>query len=154
MTYNSDTSGQDAGSANPAFGGHMRHGGDYFGWAKTPGFHPLKLVTVLIAFAIFPPLGIAALVYFLWTGRRGWDGHARGFRGARGCGRGRGRSGNTAFDAHQSKIMSDLDDERRSFHEHRAEQRRKRDQDSYDAFRAAQEASDKKMDEKPAGGNA
>jgi Protein of unknown function (DUF2852) len=121
-----------------------RHEGDYFSWAKAPGFHPLKLVTVLAGFAIFPPLGIAALVYFLWMGRRGWGGPRHGFARAASCGRSRGHSGNRAFDEHQAKILSDLEDERRAFREHQDEQRRKRDQEAYDAFRAAPDANSAK----------
>jgi Protein of unknown function (DUF2852) len=115
-----------------------RHDGDYFWWAKTPGFHPLKLVTVILGFAIFPPLGVAALLYFLWMGRSAWGGQRHGFGRVERCGRGRGRMGNEAFEEHQAKIRKDLEDERRAFHVHRAEERRKRDQEAYEAFRAAQ----------------
>jgi Protein of unknown function (DUF2852) len=122
-----------------------RNNGDYFWWAKAPGFHPLKLVSVLVGFAIFPPLGVAAIIYFLWMGRRAWGGPDRGFRGGRGCGgRGRGRSGNHAFDEHQAKILSELENERRAFREHRDEQRRQRDVQAYEAFRAAQTSGDAK----------
>jgi hypothetical protein len=131
MTYEENTSGP--------FAGHNNHR-DPLGWAKAPGFNPPKLFAVLAGFAIFPPLGLGVLGYFLWNNRRsGWDGPRHADRGARGCatGRGRmGRSGNTAFDEHSAKIMNDLNDERQAFFEHRAEQRRKRDQEAFDGFQA------------------
>jgi Protein of unknown function (DUF2852) len=139
MTYDSMASGQS---------GRGFQNQDYFSWAKAPGFHPMKLLALLVGFAIFPPLGIAALVYFLWMGRRGWARGGAGF--GRGCGRGRRHSGNAAFDAHQEKILTELREERRAFHEHRAEERRKRDQAAYDAFRTAQAEKDASTGGSPA----
>ena len=57
---------------------------------------------------------------------------------SRGCGhRGRmNRTGNAAFDEHREKVLSELEAERQAFAEHRAEQRRKRDQEAFDAFQA------------------
>ena len=127
----------------------FRHdGGDTFGWAKRPGFNPYKALAVIAGLLVFPPLGIAALVYFVWNERRlrhsgeGFGGqgfNGRGFGGRHGCGRGRGmgRSGNVAFDEHRAKVLNDLEEERRAFDEHRAELRRKRDQDAFDAFQSA-----------------
>ena len=132
-------------TAGPGRGWHNSDG-DYFAWAKTPGFNPFKLLAVIAGFAIFPPLGIAALVYFLWNGRRHgghWRHHAKGE--GMGCGhRGRmNRTGNAAFDEHREKVLSELEAERQAFAEHRAEQRRKRDQEAFDAFQA------KRKDDKP-----
>lgn len=117
---------------------------DYFEWARTPGINPMKVVAVVAGFAVFPPLGVAALVYFLWKSKRDrWNseyayagGHGHGHR--HGCGRGRHRwTGNAAFDAHQEEVMENLRAEREAFRTFREEQRRKRDQEAYDAFRAA-----------------
>jgi Protein of unknown function (DUF2852) len=116
--------------------------GDYLWWAKTPGFNPFKLLAVLAGFAIFPPLGVAALVYFIWNSRRhAWQGR-EAWASGRGCGhRGRmGRTGNTAFDEHREKVLSELEEERKAFSEYRAEQRRKRDQDAFDAFQEKRKA--------------
>ena len=117
--------------------------GDAFGWAKRPGFNPFKAWAVVGGLLVFPPIGIAALVYFIWNerqfnhGNRSSRGH--GFEGRRGCnhGRGRSRSGNAAFDEHRANALNALEEERRAFDEHRAEQRRKRDQEAFDAFQAA-----------------
>jgi Protein of unknown function (DUF2852) len=129
---------------------------DYLGWAKAPGFHPLKAATVVAGLVIFPPLGLAALVYFLWNSRRGnggpafahGDGPAFAQGGGRhgrwghrhgGCGH-RGRTGNAAFDQHQSEVMQGLRAEREAFWAYRTEERQKRDQEAYDAFRASEAA--------------
>jgi hypothetical protein len=116
--------------------------GDYLWWAKTPGFNPFKLLAVLAGFAIFPPLGIAALVYFIWNSRRhSWQGREARASG-RSCGhRGRmSRTGNTAFDEHREKVLNELEAERQAFAEHRAEERRKRDQEAFDTFQAKRKA--------------
>ncbi len=137
------------------FGGRGSHFGgaqhwDGLSWATRPGFHPLKALTVLGGFAIFPPLGVLALGYFLWNSRHSFARHygsgpeqfAGGRTMGRGCGRGRGMrgrfTGNQAFDEHQAEAINKLREERRAFFEYRAEQHRKRDQDAYDAFRTTQ----------------
>lgn len=126
---------------------------DYFAWAKTPGFNPMKAVAVIAGFAIFPPIGVAALIYFIWNSRRshayamgeGHRGHHH--RCGRGHGRGRGRwTGNAAFDEHQAEVMQNLRAEREAFHAYREEQKRKRDQDAYEAFRSAAEPDVPKAD--------
>jgi hypothetical protein len=131
---------------NTAGAGHGRGwdkaDGDYFGWAKTPGFNPFKLLAVIAGIAIFPPLGIAALVYFIWNSRR-HGGHWRGEHAmGRGCGhRSRmNRTGNVAFDEHREKVLNELEAERQAFAEHRAAERRKRDQEAFDAFQAQRQA--------------
>lgn len=136
-------------------GGFDRHG-DWLNWARQPGFHPLKAVATVAAFAVFPPLGVLTLGYFLWNSRRGWgpQAYAGGAsfegRGSRGrCGHGgrmmrRWSTGNDAFDEHQREQFMKMREERHAFHEYRADARRKRDQEAFDAFRAAEAA-------KPAG---
>lgn len=124
------------------FNGHH----DPFGWAKRPGFNPAKALAVVAGLAIFPPLGLGALAWFIWNERR-WRHNGNGFRAWDGegrpmCGRGRHgwRTGNTAFDDHAAKVMDDLAEQREAFRDYRAEQRRKRDQETFDAFNAARAA--------------
>ena len=146
--HNTSTTSQNG----PEYGHNHWNERDYFAWARTPGFNPMKLATVVAGFAIFPPLGAAALLYFLWKGRRGYGpgwsvpafamgpGGPGGPNGQRhhGCGRGRGRwTGNRAFDEHQAEVMQNLRSEREAFWAFRQEQRRKRDQEAYDTFRAS-----------------
>lgn len=118
---------------------------DYFAWAKTPGINPMKVAAVVAGFVIFPPLGLVALGYFIWKGRRGWDHDGPAFAAGpgygrrHGCGRGHGRwTGNAAFDAHQAEVMQTLRADREAFRTFRQEQRRQRDQQAYDSFRATQ----------------
>ena len=129
----------------------------YFSWAKAPGINPLKVVTVIAGFAIFPPLGVAALAYFIWNERRYGRGRWRhGFAhegGGRHCGRGgMGRTGNSAFDEHRRKAMDDLEEERKAFAEHREAIRRERDREAFEAFAAKR--AEAKPDDKPADGQA
>jgi hypothetical protein len=134
---------------------HDRHAGGYgwdgMSWATRPGFHPLKALTVVGGFALFPPLGVLALGYFLWNSRHSFGRHngpgSEQFAGGmgRGCGRGRGMrgrfTGNAAFDEHQAEAVNRLREERRAFFEFRAAERRKRDEQAYEAFRADQTKS-------------
>ena len=161
MTYDKNSSESDGyrgfGGSHDGFSGpHGRGGwrgsqwgGDPLAWARQPGFHPLKAVAVVAGFALFPPLGVLTLGYFLWNGRRhAWGHGGPAYAGGRGmmgrCG-GRGPfTGNQAFDEHQMEQITKLREERRAFHEHRAAARAKRDQEVYEAFRAAKA-------EKPAG---
>ena len=158
MTYEKSSSESNG---SRSFGGPRgpQWGGDPLGWAKQLGFHPLKAVAVVAGFALFPPLGVLTLGYFLWNSRRhawGHDGsaNASGLGMKRGCGgRGmRGRfTGNQAFDEHQMEQVNKLREERQAFQEHRAEQSRKRDQEAYAAFRTAQ--ADKPAGDEPAAKN-
>lgn len=127
-------------------GRHFNGQHDPMGWAKRPGFNPMKALAVVAGFAVFPPLGVGALAWFIWNERR-WRHENPGFsaydgEGRRMCGRGRHghgwRTGNTAFDQHSAQVMEDLAAQRRAFHEYRAEERRKRDQAAFDAFQASQ----------------
>ncbi|MBG1230848.1 DUF2852 domain-containing protein [Aestuariivirga litoralis] len=127
-------------------GGYDR---DWLSWARQPGFHPLKVVATVGAFAVFPPLGVLTLGYFLWNSRRGWGHGGHAFAGGPGSGEGRGRcggghrgmrrwsSGNDAFDQHARETMEKLREERHAFQAFSDAERRKRDQEAYDAFRAA-----------------
>ena len=134
-------------------------GGDWLNWARRPGFHPLKAVATVGAFAIFPPLGVLTLGYFLFTSWRGWGLGPQSFAGGpafegRGrCGGGRGRmnrwsSGNEAFDEHQREAVEKIREDRRAFHEYRAGERRKRDTEAYEAFRAAEASKPADEDKK------
>jgi hypothetical protein len=138
-----------------------QHGRDGMSWATRPGFHPLKALTVLGGFAIFPPLGVLALGYFLWNSRSSFGRHygpgPQQFAGGPGMGQGRcgprgmrGRfTGNAAFDEHQAEEINKLREERRAFFEYRMAERRKRDQQAYDAFRSAQTSSSEGDDNGP-----
>jgi hypothetical protein len=58
-----------------------------------------------------------------------------------------GRTGNVAFDEHREKVLNELEAERQAFAEHRAAERRKRDQEAFDSFQAKRkEEGDKPSD--------
>lgn len=135
--------------SGPAGQANYNQNKDYFAWARAPGFNPMKAAAVVAGFAVFPPLGAAALLYFLWANRRhhtgsGWS-HDPAFATSgdhgtwRGCGRGRHMhrrwTGNRAFDEHQMEVMQNLRTEREAFWSFREDERRKRDAEAYQAFR-------------------
>ena len=109
-------------------------------------------MAVIAAFAIFHPLGIALLAWFVFNAfrghRYGWSGHgpyafsSAGGPGSR-CGRrGRFSTGNAAFDEHRAKVMDDLEKERQDFAAAQAAERRKRDLEAFEAFKASKAKND------------
>jgi len=103
---------------------------------------PLKILIVVAAFWIFPPLGIAALAFLLWrlasrTGdcalsRDAWN------RGAWG-GRRRGASTrNSASEERRREILQYLDED--AFDEFERKQREARDREAFDRFMAERNA--------------
>jgi hypothetical protein len=153
MNYDKNTENPSTSDRFEHHRGHRHAGGpgwDGMSWATRPGFHPLKALTVVGGFAIFPPLGVLALGYFLWNSRHSFGRHhgpdAEQFAGGpgmgRGCGRGRGMrgrfTGNSAFDDHQAEAINKLREERQAFYEFRVAERRKRDQQAYEAFTTEQ----------------
>jgi hypothetical protein len=124
-------------------------------------WHPLHIVAVVAGFLIWWPLGLAALVYFIWAGRfpqdRLRDGFERvrdrarsefgGFARDRG-GRGWSATGNAAFDDYRRDTLRRLEEERRrideegrAFAEFVANLRRARDKEEFDRFMADRNAS-------------
>jgi Protein of unknown function (DUF2852) len=155
MTNQNEHSNPETNTENNRFshhnyGGGFRRGRSGLDWATTPGFHPGKVAAVVLGAALFPPLGIAALGYFLWNSRRyanadGPNSFAQGGRcGHRGMGgrmgrRGMRSSGNSAMDDHTSKVLNELRETRHEFAEHRAADTAKRDAEAFAQFQAARE---------------
>lgn len=191
-TYeNSDFSRSPEGSPRGQGFGHGRHGGGC-GWGRGPGRggrfagpgadgrgqgfgraprgfdhpdhwpFPAKALAVLAGFAIFPPLGLLGLGYFIWRARsrrwdwQGWDqphADARPHRHRRGHGPGAG-TGNAAFEVRRREVLEQIEAERRkldeeaqAFAEFRGREREARDQATYDRFMADKA---KRGDEPPA----
>ena len=157
MSDKNEAPNQQPGYAHPYQGRFQNQGGPGpLWWAFTPGFHPLKVVVVIAAFAIFHPLGIVLLAWFIFNAiaarRHGWSHGPYAFSSAGGspdgrsstCRRGHrtGRSGNTAFDEHSAKVMSDLEQESRDFAAAREAERNKRDLEAFEAFKAAKAKGD------------
>lgn len=147
---NPETNAENHRFSHHNYGGGFRQGRSGLDWATSPGFHPGKLAAVVVGAALFPPLGLAALAYFLWNSRRyanadGPTSFAQGGRcGNRGMGGGMGRrgmrsSGSSAMDEHTSKVLNELRETRHGFAEHRAAAKAKRDADAFAQFQAARE---------------
>ena len=104
---------------------------------------PLKILAVVGAFWVAPPLGLAALGYFVWRKVAG-----------RGCAEGRGRdwrsqawrgrsSGNSAFDEKRRETLQALEDEAKAFAEFERKQREARDREAFERFAAERNAPKK-----------
>lgn len=99
---------------------------------------PVKVLGVLVAFAIFKPLGVAALAFLGW---QAWQRHLHGDPAAFGPFGGQSAMAgvqNSAFRAHARDTMTQLQTEARELAAHERAQREARDLAELEAFRAAQ----------------
>ena len=105
---------------------------------------PIKILAVLGAFWVAPPLGLAALGYLVWRKVQA--------RCAHGEGRGsdwrshfwRARpSGNSAFDEKRRETLQALEDEAKAFAEFERQQREARDREAFERFVAERNAPKK-----------
>jgi hypothetical protein len=124
-------------------------------------WHPLHIAAVVAGFLIWWPLGLAALIYFIWAGRfpgeRLRDGFERardrarhefgGFARDRNGAGGWSGTGNAAFDDYRRETLRRLEEERRrldeesrAFAEFVANLRRARDKEEFDRFMADRNA--------------
>ena len=94
---------------------------------------PLKALSVAVGFALFKPLGVAALVYFLIEARRRWRRAGHG---------GRGYGYNSAFAAHRRETLDTLAEEERAFADYRRREREARDRETFDRFRSEPKPAD------------
>ena len=87
---------------------------------------------MVIAFILFWPIGLALLVYMIWSNRmscsaRKWSPTGTRFRH-------RHSSGNTAFDAYRDETLRRLEDEQTAFQEFLERLRKAKDQSEFDQF--------------------
>lgn len=109
---------------------------------------PAWIALTVLAFVAFWPLGIAVLVFLMWSGRMGmWS---RGCAGRWGgwhdrmherMGRAPGRwqqpsSGNRAFDEYREETLKRLEDEQREFRDFLDRLRHAKDKAEFDEFMA------------------
>jgi len=92
---------------------------------------PAKALAVGVAFLVFKPLGLAALVYFLLDARR-----RRGFRPSFASSWGGHPTGNSAFEERRRETLKRLDEEAKDFAEFARKQREARDRETFDRFQA------------------
>lgn len=104
----------------------------FSGWEPGPGlreimaFRPLRIVLIVLAFIWWWPVGLASLLFVLWSKRMGWIGGDRSFRSMSGQGKSgqpfwasrRGSqptSGNRAFDEYRAETLRRLEEEQNDF---------------------------------------
>ena len=90
------------------------------------------IATMVIAFILFWPLGLAILFYMIWSNRmscsaRKWSTTGTRFRH-------HGSSGNSAFDAYRDATLRRLEDEQSQFQEFLERLRKAKDQSEFDQF--------------------
>ena len=102
------------------------------------------IALIVFGFVVWWPLGLAILVYTIWSGRMGfWKGHAA----TRYCGQAmqsRGTwwqprqesSGNRAFDEYREETLKRLEEEQREFKDFLDRLRFAKDKTEFDAFMA------------------
>jgi len=100
------------------------------------------LATMIAGFIVFAPLGLAVLIYMLWSGRmgRGWGCRGEGRRSWKRAQRAAGfaqSSGNAAFDEYRDETLRRLEDEQREFSSFLEQLRMAKDKSEFDQFMAA-----------------
>jgi hypothetical protein len=105
---------------------------------------PLKILAVVGAFWVAPPLGLAALGYLVW---RKFQTRPHGNEGRGPEGRShkwRARStGNSAFDEKRRETLQALEDEAKAFADFERQQRESKDREAFDRFVAERNAPKK-----------
>jgi Protein of unknown function (DUF2852) len=96
-------------------------------------------------FALFWPLGLAVLIYLVWSGKMMCCGPMARWkddlRTALGVGRGDyGSSGNTAFDAYRDATLKRLEGEQRAFADFLGRLRSAKDREEFERFMAERAA--------------
>lgn len=87
------------------------------------------IATMVVAFILFWPIGLALLVYMIWSNRmscsaRKWSHTGTRFR----------TSGNSAFDAYRDQTLKRLEDEQTAFTDFLERLRKAKDQAEFDQF--------------------
>jgi len=123
-----------------------RRGPDFSNWARRGPPPPVKVLGVVVAFLIFPPLGLLAMGFLGW---KAWQRHQSGETADFGPFARRGVQ-NSAFRAHRREVMSQLEAEARALAAHEQAEREARDRETLEAFRAAQASAQGKDGAGPA----
>jgi hypothetical protein len=110
---------------------------------------PALIALVVIGFIVFWPVGLALLIYMIWSGRMFCGKHGRYGRWYGADGRemredfrawkrrnrwGRQSSGNVAFDEYREETLRKLDEEQREFREYLDKLRSAKDRAEFDQF--------------------
>ena len=108
---------------------------------------PAWIALMILSFIVFWPIGLAMLVFLLWSGRMGcWKNGGRGRWHYEGTDRGpeawfRGwrrprSSGNVAFDEYREETLRRLEEEQQEFHDFLRQLRQAKDKAEFDQFMA------------------
>lgn len=92
------------------------------------------IIATVIGFVLFWPVGLALVVYIIWSKRmtcNSWGRRSRTHRN-----HDRGATGNTAFDAYRSETLKRLEEERSAFTVFLDQLRAAKDQAEFDQFMA------------------
>ena len=101
-------------------------------WLDERG-RPAWLVAMVIGFVIVWPLGLAILLYMIWSGRMGCK--KRGWRRRQGFA-GSGPTGNSAFDEYREETLKRLEEEQTAFVSFLDRLRKAKDKAEFDQFMA------------------
>jgi hypothetical protein len=109
---------------------------------------PAWIAVMIVSFIIFWPIGLAILLYLIWSGRMGFWRDAGKYRvggQTRGCGWHRAfggppSSGNHAFDEYRAEALRRLEEEQKEFTEFLDRLRKARDKTEFDQFMAERQA--------------
>ncbi len=144
-------------------------------FALRPGWNPLNIALMVVAFIIYWPLGLLMLAYIVWgdrlpslvadakekLGMNGSSSRAPVFPGARPAATGPVQpTGNVAFDDYRARELARLEEERRKldamreeFDDYLRDLRRARDREEFDRFMASRNARvDEARTERPTTG--
>jgi len=102
------------------------------------------IALIVLGFALFWPIGLAALFFVVFSGRaRAWKMEQRGrWHNARGrgfcwnAGVNRHSSGNAAFDDYREQTIRRLEEEQKEFFEYLERLRKAKDKEEFDRFMA------------------
>jgi len=105
-------------------------------WLDARG-RPAWLIAMVIGFILFWPIGLAILLYMIWSNRMGcksWNRHRTHAMA--------GRTGNTAFDTYREETLKRLEEERDAFVKFLDELRSAKDRAEFDQFMARRRESE------------
>ena len=94
---------------------------------------PISIAAVVLGFATWWPLGLAAIAYILWGGSVD-ELLKSGVSQIRGVSIPRRSTGNAAFDAYRAETLDRLEREQAEFNAHVQRLRAARDQEEFDRF--------------------
>jgi hypothetical protein len=141
------------------------------GYGGRPGrFHPGRIVLIVVAFLVWWPIGLATLIYLIWSGRMDCGGTSprwerklnrmqekvdrlRARMGGSpwgsvwhsnggGSGGSWGPSGNSAFDEYRAETLRRLEEEQKEFRDFLERLRQAKDKAEFDQFMAQRRRTD------------